>query len=281
MEVSAHEAPVPAGIERIRAHNPGPLALTGTNTYLVGEPAFVIDPGPADAAHIESVWEAAVRRGGIEGIAITHRHIDHAGAAAVLRERSRAPLAAAPEPRERSRVEEAVTRGLEVDVVLADGDAFGPLRAIATPGHAADHLAYIHGTVLFSGDAILGVGSVVIAPGEGGLGAYLHALRRLLELDLTTICPGHGPVVEDAHAKVTEYIEHRLDRERRLVAALDRGLRRRSELLDAAWDDVPAVLRPAAALALEAHLEKLEAEQRLPEGVERLVGGVEGLAELG
>ena len=95
-----------------------------------------------------------------------------------------------------------------------------------------------------------------IAPGEGSLSAYLDSLRRLRELDLEVICPGHGPYVRDPAAKLDEYIAHRLDRERRLVDALDSGLRTRDELLDAAWSDAPrsSALRGADAAA---HLEKL------------------------
>ena len=103
-----------------------------------------------------------------------------------------------------------------------------------------------------------------IAPGEGSLSAYLDSLRRLRALDLEALCPGHGPVVWDPAAKLDEYISHRLDRERRLLEALDAGLRSESELLDAAWSEVPEHLRPAAALTLAAHLEKLGSEGRLP-----------------
>ena len=103
-----------------------------------------------------------------------------------------------------------------------------------------------------------------IAPGEGSLSAYLDSLRRLRELDLEVLCPGHGPYVWDPAAKLDEYIAHRLDRERRLVEALESGLRTRDELLDAAWSEAPAELRPAAALTLAAHLEKLSEEGRLP-----------------
>jgi glyoxylase-like metal-dependent hydrolase (beta-lactamase superfamily II) len=115
---------------------------------------------------------------------------------------------------------------------------------------------------------VLGTGSVFIAPGEGSLSSYLESLRRLRGFELDVICPGHGPYVWDPQAKLDEYIEHRLDRERRLLAALDSGLRDRDDLLDAAWSDAPAELRPAAALTLAAHLEKLAEEGRLPEGVE-------------
>ena len=153
-----------------------------------------------------------------------------------------------------------------VPVVLpVDGEEVGPFRALGTPGHSADSVCLLFGDVCFTGDTVLGTGSVFIAPGEGSLSAYLDSLRRLRELDLSVICPGHGPYVWDPAAKLDEYISHRLDRERRLVDALASGLRSRDELLDAVWSDAPAELRPAAALTLAAHLEKLSEEGRLPD----------------
>jgi glyoxylase-like metal-dependent hydrolase (beta-lactamase superfamily II) len=95
------------------------------------------------------------------------------------------------------------------------------------------------------------------------LAAYLDGLRRLRALDLAVLCPGHGPPVWDVRAKLDGYLAHRLDRERRLLEALERGLRTEDELLDAAWADAPAELRPAAAISLRAHLEKLRADGRL------------------
>jgi glyoxylase-like metal-dependent hydrolase (beta-lactamase superfamily II) len=257
----------------VRAPNAGPLTLSGTNTYLVGSPAWVIDPGPDDQAHLERVWSAAGGRGGIAGIALTHRHLDHAGAAAALRQRSDAQLAAsAARSVDATVFSEPEAETLEVDLELAEGERFGPLEVIETPGHAADHLCFLLDGVLFSGDTVLGEGSVFIPPERGALRHYLASLRKLKERPLTALCPGHGPVVWQPHAKLDEYIEHRLDRERRLLAALERGLRAQGELLDEVWDDAPAELRPAAALTLEAHLDKLAAEGRLPAGVERLAG---------
>jgi glyoxylase-like metal-dependent hydrolase (beta-lactamase superfamily II) len=88
-------------------------------------------------------------------------------------------------------------------------------------------------------------------------------------MGLRVICPGHGPVVLDPAAKLDEYVAHRLDRERRLVAALDAGLRTADELIDRVWSDAPAALRPAAMVTLAAHLDKLDEEGALPDGVER------------
>ena len=260
---------VPDGVTLVRAPNAGPMTLSGTNTWLIGTPAWVIDPGPGDSPHIERVWAAAQESGGIAGIALTHNHLDHSEAVPVLRERSGAPVAAGTAPA-RSGFEEPSLPGLEPDVVLADGDEIGPLRAVATPGHSADHLSFVAGSVVFCGDTVLGEGSVFIPPGGGSLAAYLDSLRRLQRLDLDALCPGHGPVVWDPAAKLREYLEHRLDREQRLLVALDTGLRSTAELLDVVWYDAPPQLRPAAALTLESHLDKLAQEGRLPAGVERL-----------
>jgi len=243
-------------IARVLAPNPGPFTLEGTNSWVVGAtPAWVVDPGPADTRHLERLQRAIEDRGGLGGVALTHGHADHSEAGAALAARYGAPLA---------------TGAGEADVRLEEGERFGPFEAVRTPGHAADHFALLAGDACFSGDAVLGHGSVFITPYEGSLAAYLAALERLGERsDFTIICPGHGPTVPDAHGKLREYVEHRLARERALVQALDAGLRGSGELLDAAWPEVPQVLRPAAAVTLAAHLDKLEEEGRLPDGVER------------
>lgn len=238
-------------VTRVRAENPGPFTLDGTNSWVLGrDPAWVVDPGPALPDHLDAIAREAASRGGLAGIALTHDHADHAEGLGGLLERTGAvPVAAA--------------RGAR-DVVLADGEAFGPLRALATPGHAPDHLTFVAGPVAFTGDAVLGVGSVFIAPDPGAMAGYLQGLDRLRALELDVLCPGHGPVVCDPHAKLDEYVAHRLDRERRLLAALAAGVRDEHALLDTVWDDAPAALRPAAAVTLRAHLDKLREEDRLP-----------------
>jgi glyoxylase-like metal-dependent hydrolase (beta-lactamase superfamily II) len=243
-------------IQQVTADNPGPFTLRGTNTWLVGrDPCWVIDPGPALPVHLERVLADARDRGGIGGIAITHDHADHTEGVAELR-------AAAGEP-------PVGTAHHPADVRLGDGDRFGPLEVVATPGHAPDHLAFVAGRACFTGDAVLGEGSVFVAPDPGALRGYLAALARLREWGLEILCPGHGPLVLDANAKLDEYVAHRLDRERRLERALAAGLRSADELLDRVWSDAPAALRPAAAVTLAAHLDKLDEEGRLPTGVER------------
>jgi glyoxylase-like metal-dependent hydrolase (beta-lactamase superfamily II) len=242
-------------VVRLRAENPGPLTLSGTNTWIVGrDPAYVVDPGPALEAHIERLVAMLDARGGLGGIALTHDHADHSEAVAILRERIPAPVAAG--------------RG-DVDVRLAEGTRFGPFEALSTPGHAPDHFALICGRACFTGDAVLGEGSVFIAPDPGALAGYLAGLEKLRERDLDVLCPGHGTAIWDARAKLGQYIDHRLERERKLLEGLASGRRSVSELLDAAWSDVPEPMRGVAAITLVAHLDKLEEEGLLPEGVER------------
>jgi glyoxylase-like metal-dependent hydrolase (beta-lactamase superfamily II) len=250
IELSGHD------IVGVRASNPGPFTLSGTNSWLVGrDPAWLIDPGPSLEAHLEALSAAAEARGGLGGLALTHDHFDHAQALPEMRRRfPHAPVAGA--------------RG-EVDVLLSDRDEFGPLQAVAIPGHSPDHFGFLVDHVLFTGDAILGEGSSLITPYPGALRAYLESLERLRDWDLAVLAPGHGSPVSDARAKVEEYIAHRRDREKQLLAALDAGARTVDQLLDAAWSDAPAALRPAAAATLAAHLDKLAEEGRLPGGVER------------
>ena len=229
MDLAAH------GIELVRADNPGPLTLSGTNTWIVGR--WVVDPGPALDAHLDAVAATVSARGGAEGIALTHDHADHAGGLEGL----------------------LLRLGADVPVLSArrgagDGEVAGPLGVLALPGHSDDHLAFVVGRAAFTGDAVLGEGSVFVS---SQLAAYLDGLRALRALDLDVLCPGHGPPVWDVRAKLDGYLEHRLERERLLVAALDRGLRTEDELLDAAWRDAPTELRRFALLSLRAHLEKL------------------------
>jgi glyoxylase-like metal-dependent hydrolase (beta-lactamase superfamily II) len=245
-----------ADVVGIRAANPSPFTLSGTNSWIVGrDPAWLVDPGPSLESHLDALADEIRARGGLGGVALTHDHHDHSEAVPAVRSRfAGVPVAGA--------------RG-DVDVLLRDGDVFGPLVALATPGHSPDSLTYLVGPVALTGDAVLGEGSVFIYPDPGALAGYLNGLRRLGERDLVAIGPGHGPAVEDPAAKLEQYIAHRLDRERRLLAALDDGLRSEDELLGRVWDDAPAILRPATAATLAAHLDKLADEGRLPAGVER------------
>ena len=233
----------PDGVVRVRAPNPSALTLDGTNTYVVD--GWVVDPGPAIDEHLDAI-ERAAEPGGVRGIVLTHSHIDHSEAAPVLAERA---------------------GGVPVIVPSEEGDA-GPFRAIPTAGHAPDHFSLLWRRVLFSGDTVLGEGSVFVGAGEGSMADYLESLDRLSELDLEVICPGHGPFVWAPYDRIEEHRSHRLDRERRVIEAIEAGARTKDELLERAWDDtdldVHPMLRMAAGLTLDAHLIKLRDEGRLP-----------------
>jgi glyoxylase-like metal-dependent hydrolase (beta-lactamase superfamily II) len=237
------EAPGHPEVLKIVAPNPGPMTLEGTNTYLYGsDPCVVIDPGSDEPGHLEAIRAAAAERGGIGLVLLTHSHGDHTAGA----------------------------EELEAEVVLpAGGEDHAGLRVLATPGHAEDHVSFIaEGGVCFSGDLVLGLGSTIVPPGGNSLAAFMDSLALLQEEALELIAPGHGPWITDPAAKLAEYVEHRLMRERRLLAALEQGERSRAALLATVWDDIPIELLPMAAMAMEAHLEKLEAEGRLPDDLE-------------
>lgn len=235
-----NEAPGHPEVMKVVAPNPGPMTLEGTNTYVFGsDPCVVIDPGSAHTTHLDAIRAAAAERGGIGLVLLTHSHGDHTEGADQL----------------------------EADVVLPSGgeEHFG-LRALATPGHAEDHVCFLTETgVCFSGDLVLGLGSTIVPPGGNSLAAFMDSLALLQEQEIELIAPGHGPWITDPEAKLAEYVEHRQMRERRLLEALDTGERSRAELLATVWDDIPMELLPMAAMAMEAHLEKLEVERRLPE----------------
>jgi glyoxylase-like metal-dependent hydrolase (beta-lactamase superfamily II) len=226
----------------VRASNPSPMTLDGTNTYVVA--GWIVDPGPDDEQHLTAVLNAAA--GAAAGIVLTHDHLDHSAGAQRLA---------------------SMAGGIPV-LHPGAGDDAGPFQLLPSPGHSQDSVCLIHGRICFSGDTVLGEGSVFVPGGGGGLAGYLAALERLLELDLDAICPGHGPVVWDPHERVEHYIAHRLERERKVLDAIEAGARTNDEILECAWDDAPIdtvpMLRAAAAATLEAHLEKLRADGRLP-----------------
>lgn len=257
----------------IRAPSPGPMTLTGTNTYVVGrDPAYVIDPGPNHAAHLDAVRAEGERRGGIAGALLTHSHADHSAGVEGLG----APLlwgSVGAGDETTALVDAVAPTADDADISahpqgqIGSVSRVGPFAVIRTPGHAADHVVFVWQDICFCGDLILGHGSTIVPPKAygGSLSDYLRSLEVVRGLDVAILAPGHGELITDPKSKVDEYLEHRADRERRLIDALDSGERSRSRLLDAAWSDVPPMLRLAAAAAMQAHIEKLEAEGRLNE----------------
>ncbi|MGH9293387.1 MAG: MBL fold metallo-hydrolase [Acidimicrobiales bacterium] len=236
----------------------------GTNSYLVGASELVaIDPGPKDDAHVGALLEAASRRGGrICAVLVTHTHPDHAPGATALGARAGAPLLGWGE-----------RDGFVPDRVLRDGDHVGTgdgeLTALHTPGHASNHLCYMlsEPRILFSGDHIMGGSTVVIAPPDGDMAAYLSSLSRLARLSppIGAIAPGHGAMIRNPVEVIEQYRAHRLAREASVLAVL--GSRGGAgvgidEIVAEIYVEVPVELHPIARYSVWAHLLKLRGESK-------------------
>ena len=250
-------------VGRLRAPNPSPMTLDGTNGYIVdgGNGAWIaIDPGPADHGHIAAFVDAAYKHGArYEAILVTHGHPDHFPGAAPLAAATGAPVIAHP------------NAAFAHDRTLSDGERItagsATLTAIDAPGHARDHLVFVldDERALFTGDVIIGSGTVVIAPPNGDMRAYQRTLHRLRDDygDASVIYGGHGPEISDARAKIDEYIAHREAREAGIVAALSHRAATIPALVDAIYRDVDRRLWPAAARQVLAYLIALEREGRI------------------
>ena len=245
-------------VRRVLAPNPGIMTGPGTNTYLIGrDQVAVIDPGPDDDGHLDVV--AAAGDGRIRWILVTHTHSDHSPGAAGLKARTGAEVLGFDHRDE-----------FDPDTRIGDGFRLcGPdfsLRAVHTPGHASNHLCYVleEERLLFSGDHIMSGSTVVIAPPDGDMAAYLEALAKVRGLPVDGIAPGHGAYIDDPGAKVDEYLVHRMAREEAIAAALSAaGSATPEQLVEAVYVDVPEVLHPIACFSVWAHLRKLGREGRV------------------
>jgi len=251
------------GLTRLRAPNAGLMTGAGTNTYQLGHAeTIVIDPGPAIPAHVDAIARAARR--GIAWIVVTHTHADHSPAAALLAARTGARIAGPFVPQHGRQ-----DRTFSPDRVLRDGDTITvadvELIAIATPGHASNHLCYWNASAreLYTGDHINEGSTVVIDPPDGDMTAYLGSLRRLDALGRCRILPGHGNAIEESTVAIRALIEHRLAREKKVIANLRRDSAVTLDMLvRSVYTDVDPGLQRIATRSLLAHLQKLERDGR-------------------
>ncbi len=236
------------GIRRIVAANPGPMTYWGTNTYLLEGPdgTWVLDPGPAAAAHVGAILAAAGR---VARILVTHHHADHVGALPALLAATGAPVYGPALP------------PLDLEHKLVDGALCGEWRAVHTPGHAADHLCWERDETLFSGDQVMSWNSSVVTD----MAAYVASLRRMLERPATLYLPGHGPPLAEPHRLVRHLLAHRLQREAAILRALAEGPTTIPAIVARLYPELDARLHAAAARSVTAHLDKLVAERRARE----------------
>jgi glyoxylase-like metal-dependent hydrolase (beta-lactamase superfamily II) len=258
------------GVMRLIAPNPGMMTGPGTNTYILGEKeTAVIDPGPAIAGHIDLIY--ALAPGPVKWILVTHTHPDHSPAVSGLAERTGAERLGRPAP-DGPHQDKTFTP----DRVLENGDILETeefrLEVIQTPGHASNHLCYFceEPGWLFSGDHVINGSTVVIDPPDGNMSDYLSSLEHLMDKVLTTIAPGHGDPIGSPYEAIDWIISHRLEREAKVVAALEEHPDlTTAELVPHVYGDVHKKLHGIAERSLLAHLLKLEDEEKANQDSDR------------
>ena len=278
--------PLLRNVQRLTAPNPGVMTGPGTNSYLVGDPAtgfIAIDPGPADAEHLDKLWRAA--GGDIRMIVCTHSHPDHSPGAAPLQAlcvqagRAAPPILGLPSaPTARAASAFTPDRALQNNELLAlsgqapEGKITHTLQVIHTPGHAANHVCLLlqEDGLLFSGDHILNGSTTVIDPPDGNMADYLDSLDRLdalcAEHSVEFILPAHGHVlggpINGARSAIAKLKAHRLAREAKVLAAMqalpDGSM---EDWVQHAYDDVPPRMWPVAQRSLLAHVERIRSQQ--------------------
>ena len=240
----------------VLAPNAGPMTLDGTNTWILRAEdsgrSVVVDPGPLDDLHLKAVADVA---GEVQGVLLTHGHLDHSEGARTFADRVGCGVRALDPNHVYG--EEGLHDG---DVVEVDGLE---IRVLATPGHSSDSLCFVveQDKALLTGDTVLGRGTTVVAHPDGELGAYLGSLRRLRDLadaaEVDTIWPGHGPVLDEALPAIEYYLRHRAERLDQVRQAVAAGAREPLDVVRTVYADVDERLWPAAELSVRAQLDYL------------------------
>ncbi len=259
------------GVVRVTARNPSPYTRFGTNTYLVGAQSLaVIDPGPLDEKHLDLLLSSIGDRP-VTYVLVTHTHRDHSPLAPRLAQATGARTVgegphrftrAVPDEM-RQRLEASCDLDFTPDIALADDEVLHgegwALRAVHTPGHAVNHVAYaLEGSgALFSGDHVMGWSTTIVSPPDGSMADYMASLDKLLRRDDRLYLPGHGDAIEQPEAYVRHLRAHRKLRERAILARLKAGDRAIPEIVAALYRSTPPALHGAAGLTVLAHLEDL------------------------
>jgi glyoxylase-like metal-dependent hydrolase (beta-lactamase superfamily II) len=257
-------------VRRLIAPNPSPFTSTGTCSYLIGDAEIaVVDPGPLDETHIAALLRAA-DGAKIAHILVTHTHRDHSPAAARLRAAAGAPIVGARPYRSRPGFAGAL-KGLDSshdliyapDRVLEDGDIVEgrgyTLEAVATPGHAANHLAFAlrEENALFSGDHVMAWSTSIVAPPDGSMGDYMASLDKLRARGETIFWPGHGGPVREPQRWMRALAHHRRQREASILTRIEAGDTEVAQIVARVYENLNPKLVGAATLSTLAHLEDL------------------------
>ena len=261
------------GVRRVLADNPGPFTFKGTVSYIVGRGSVaIIDPGPDDDRHVAALL-AAVRGETVTHIFVTHSHRDHSAAVGALKALTGAMVVAGGPHRaarllhigQAERLDAGGDPDFAPDRVLTDGEVVDGrgwrLEAIATPGHAANHMCYalVGSAILFSGDHVMAWSTAVVAPPDGSMSDYMASLEKLARRQETIYFPGHGGAVRDAPAFVQHYIRHRKAREAAILRRLATGEADIPAIVREVYVGLDARLMNAAGMSTLAHLEDLVA----------------------
>jgi glyoxylase-like metal-dependent hydrolase (beta-lactamase superfamily II) len=254
--------PLGDGVARLLAPNPSPFTGEGTWVHLIGTDRLaVLDPGPADPAHLDALVSAIAGRP-VDAILVTHTHRDHSPGAAPLSERLGAPVWGCTPLVVPGNQQSGFDPGYAPDRVLADGENFqaggATFEAVHTPGHTSNHLCFARGHRLFSGDHVMGWSTTVVIPPDGHMGAYMASLQKLQSRTETLYHPAHGEPVDDPQRLLRGMLTHRVQRERQLLRLISEAPAPLADLTLRAYPALDPRLRPAAEATALAHLITLE-----------------------
>ena len=252
-------------IRRVIANNPSPFTLYGTGTYILGRGnVAVIDPGPADSAHIDAILKATEGER-ISHVLVTHTHADHSPGCRLLREHTDAPTYGfGPHGsgmlEEGVQTQESADRDFDPDVKVRHGDIVEgdgwSVECVYTPGHTSNHICYQlrEDRTLFTGDHVMGWSTSIVSPPDGDMKRYIESLQLLLERDDARYWPTHGPVIKETHRHVEAFIEHRREREVQIVDCVGRGIHRIAEMVPQMYLEIPEFMYGPAGRSVLAHV---------------------------